>query len=95
MRTLLQHGNEFSQLSEDGFEAPDMSIGEMDYEPSFDADTGEPTSAIQPGVKVYHPSWGVGKVVAVIGNGESAKVKVMFPSIPLKQIIAKYLQPVG
>jgi len=90
-----ENENEFSQLSEDGFEAPDMSIGEMDYEPSFDADTGEPTSAIQPGVKVYHPSWGVGKVVAVIGNGESAKVKVMFPSIPLKQIIAKYLQPVG
>jgi len=52
------------------------------------------SSPIQPGVKVFHTSFGVGKVVAIVGSGDKAKCTVMFPNTPLKQIIAKFLQPV-
>ncbi len=65
---------------------------EPEYEPAFDVDTGEPVSGIQPGSKVYHPTYGVGKAVAVAGSGADAKVTVMFPSQPLKKIVARYLQ---
>lgn len=91
---FAENGVSQTDYSDEDFESADMTIGEMDYEPSFDAATGEPISPIQPGSKVYHPSWGVGKVVAVVGQGDNAKVKVMFPATPLKQVIAKYLQPV-
>lgn len=80
--------------SSDGFEN-EFDHLETDYEPSYDIDTGEAVNPIQAGVKVFHSNWGVGKVVAVVGKGAKAKVTVMFPNVPLKNIIAKYLQVVS
>jgi DNA helicase-2/ATP-dependent DNA helicase PcrA len=59
------------------------------------------TAAAKPGVlnhgvKVKHQRYGVGKVVRREGDGEEAKVTVMFQLHGLKKMIVKYagLQPV-
>ncbi|RJO65100.1 MAG: ATP-dependent DNA helicase PcrA [Myxococcales bacterium] len=69
--------------------------GEPSYEPTYDAETGEAASPFQPGMKVFHPSFGVGKIVSIVGQGEEAKVTVLFPGAPMKKIMARFLQPVN
>ncbi len=71
------------------------SYNEISYEPTYDAETGTLRSPIQPGIKVFHPSYGVGKVALVEGNGDNAKCTVLFPGMPMKKIVARFLQPVG
>lgn len=66
-----------------------------DYEPSYDANTGELSTPFRSGAKVYHPQFGVGKVAGVEGHGEDMKVSVLFPGLPQKKFMAKFLQIVG
>ncbi len=44
----------------------------------------------QPGVRVRHPEWGVGRIRERIGDGEEMKVVVTFPGIGTKKIKVKY-----
>ncbi len=67
----------------------------FDTEPVFDADSGQLSVPLGPGVKVHHPSFGVGKLVKMDGQGDDAKCTVLFPGRPMKKIMAKFLTPVG
>ncbi len=42
------------------------------------------------GDKVEHRKWGQGVVVSVKGEGEEAEIKVAFPNLGIKSLIAKY-----
>ncbi len=46
----------------------------------------------QPGVRVRHPEWGVGRIRERIGDGEEIKVVVTFPGIGTKKLKVKYAQ---
>jgi DNA helicase-2/ATP-dependent DNA helicase PcrA len=46
----------------------------------------------QPGIKVRHPEWGVGKIRERIGNGDDMKVVVAFPGIGAKKLKVKHAQ---
>jgi len=46
----------------------------------------------QPGVRVRHPEWGVGRIRERIGHGEEMKVVVTFPGIGTKKLKVKYAQ---
>ena len=71
-----------------------LTSAEPEHEPVFDADSGEMLGQYRPGVKVFHRSFGVGKIVQVEGAGQSAKCTVLFPGTPMKKIVAKFLQVV-
>lgn len=44
----------------------------------------------QPGVRVRHPEWGVGRIRERIGDGDEMKVVVTFPGIGSKKLKVKY-----
>lgn len=44
----------------------------------------------QPGIRVRHPEWGVGKIRERIGNGDDMKVVVVFPGIGTKKLKVKH-----
>ncbi len=46
----------------------------------------------QPGVRVRHPEWGVGRIRERIGHGEEMKVVVTFPGIGTKKLKVKFAQ---
>ena len=46
----------------------------------------------QPGVRVRHPEWGVGRIRERIGHGEEMKVVVTFSGIGTKKLKVKYAQ---
>ena len=47
-------------------------------------------SAIMPGMKVNHSKFGIGKVLAVEGSGDSRKAAVHFESAGTKQLVLKF-----
>ncbi|MFQ5882656.1 MAG: ATP-dependent helicase [Candidatus Methylomirabilales bacterium] len=55
-----------------------------------DADQTPFVDFYQPGVRVRHPEWGVGKIRERIGNGDEMKVVVAFPGIGTKKLKVKY-----
>lgn len=58
----------------------------------YDVDTDQApfVDFYQPGIKVRHPEWGVGRIRERIGNGEETKVVVVFPGIGTKKLLVKY-----
>jgi len=44
----------------------------------------------QPGLRVRHPEWGVGRIRERIGHGDDMKVVVTFPGIGIKKLKVKY-----
>ncbi|MFQ5883098.1 MAG: ATP-dependent helicase [Candidatus Methylomirabilales bacterium] len=46
----------------------------------------------QPGVRVWHREWGVGRIRERIGDGDEIKVVVTFPGIGTKKLKVKYAQ---
>jgi DNA helicase-2/ATP-dependent DNA helicase PcrA len=46
----------------------------------------------QPGARVRHPEWGVGRIRERIGNGDELKVVVTFPGIGVRKLKVKYAQ---
>ncbi|MFQ5962284.1 MAG: ATP-dependent helicase [Candidatus Methylomirabilales bacterium] len=44
----------------------------------------------QPGIRVRHPEWGVGRIRERIGNGDDMKVVVTFPGIGTKKLNVKH-----
>ena len=83
-----------SGKSSGGFNYEEESQEVRDDEPVFDADSGTLKVPLGPGVKVHHPSFGVGKVVDMEGQGDDAKCTVLFPGRPMKRIVAKFLTTV-
>jgi len=58
-----------------------------DYE-SFSDEA--PLNGFQKGMKVRHPTFGIGSIHRVDGAGENLKVSVMFPNNTVKKFVAKY-----
>ncbi|HWQ61150.1 MAG TPA: 3'-5' exonuclease, partial [Negativicutes bacterium] len=56
--------------------------------PTLKAD--KPAGNWQAGDKVEHAKWGVGTVVEVRGAGDSQEVKVAFPGMGIRQLMAKF-----
>ncbi|HJM82883.1 MAG TPA: UvrD-helicase domain-containing protein [Nitrospinota bacterium] len=51
----------------------------------------------EPGIKVAHPSFGVGVIRAIDGKGDKSKITVYFPRYGSKKLVKKFakLKPVG
>lgn len=52
--------------------------------------SGVPVSDYRPGDRVRHNKWGPGTVVSVRGEGEGAEIKVAFPDLGIKTLLARY-----
>jgi DNA helicase-2/ATP-dependent DNA helicase PcrA len=50
----------------------------------------KPAAAWRAGDKVEHAKWGVGTIVEVRGDGDSQEVKVAFPGMGIRQLMAKF-----
>lgn len=55
---------------------------------SFDSDFDEPQ--FKKGMRVRHPTYGVGSIFAIEGSGPDLKVSVVFPDHTVKKFVAKY-----
>ena len=53
----------------------------------------DPSSGLQVGAKLRHPSFGVGEVRAWQGAGNDMKVTMRFPGAGVKTILARFLSP--
>ena len=76
-KTSTQSSDPFPDYDSDGF-FPDEDV----YE-----DQGSP---FKKGTRVRHPVFGVGSVAEVEGDGELAKVKIVFQNQHIKKFVAKY-----
>jgi DNA helicase-2/ATP-dependent DNA helicase PcrA len=56
--------------------------------PTFQSD--KPAGDWRAGDKVEHAKWGVGTIVEVRGDGDSQEVKVAFPGMGIRQLMAKF-----
>ncbi|CAK8053609.1 DNA helicase PcrA [Eupransor demetentiae] len=54
------------------------------------ATTGAESVAWQAGDKVSHKKWGIGTVVSVSGKADDQEVKVAFPEVGIKQLLAAF-----
>ncbi len=59
----------------------------LDY--SYDQ-TGEESSGVSPGVRVRHPIFGGGSVLAVVGVGASQKLRIQFDRVGVKTVMVRY-----
>jgi DNA helicase-2/ATP-dependent DNA helicase PcrA len=69
----------------------DSSSGDFDTQsfPDYDGDSsGGPTYT--KGMRVRHPTFGVGSIYATEGSGEQLKVSVMFSDNTIKKFVVKY-----
>jgi DNA helicase-2/ATP-dependent DNA helicase PcrA len=55
-----------------------------------DFDDSTDSSNLKKGMKVRHPSFGVGMVHQLEGQGESQKVTILFPNNTLKKFVVKF-----
>ena len=53
---------------------------------SFDGDSAQ----LKKGMRVRHPTYGVGSILQVEGSGEALKVSVVFNDNTVKKFVAKY-----
>jgi DNA helicase-2/ATP-dependent DNA helicase PcrA len=53
-------------------------------------DEDQSTTGIRPGMRVRHPQFGVGSVIAVEEHNDDMKVTVRFVSVGVKKLLAKY-----
>jgi DNA helicase-2/ATP-dependent DNA helicase PcrA len=66
----------------------DPGVSSVRYEPETDATPF--VDFFQPGARVRHPEWGVGRIRERIGNGDELKVVVTFPGIGVRKLKVKY-----
>jgi len=59
----------------------------LDY--SYDQ-SGEGSSGVSPGVRVRHPIFGSGSVLAVVGTGGSQKLRIRFDRVGVKTVMVRY-----
>ena len=60
--------------------------------PDYDGDSssGRGQADFRKGIRVRHPSYGVGQILQVEGSGEDQKVTVVFADNTVKKFVAKY-----
>jgi len=59
----------------------------LDY--SYDQSVEEP-SGVSPGVRVRHPIFGSGSVLAVVGAGAAQKLRIQFDRVGVKTVMVRY-----
>jgi DNA helicase-2/ATP-dependent DNA helicase PcrA len=62
---------------------------ESDFLPRYE-DESQAAAALEPGMRVRHPSWGEGVIDAVEGRGERMKLTIRFRGGILKKVLAVY-----
>ena len=62
---------------------------ERDALPRYE-DESQVDAALEPGMRVRHPSWGEGIVEAVEGRGEGLKLTIRFRGGVRKKVLAAY-----
>jgi DNA helicase-2/ATP-dependent DNA helicase PcrA len=78
-----------------GYERPGQRHPLMDDMPNYE-DFGdesfdrEESSDLKKGMRVRHPSYGVGQIFQVEGSGAELKVSVVFGDNTVKKFVAKY-----
>ena len=67
------------------------SSGDFDDIDAFpDYDDGEASNDLKKGMRVRHPTFGVGSIFETEGSGETQKVSVLFADQTIKKFVAKY-----
>jgi DNA helicase-2/ATP-dependent DNA helicase PcrA len=95
-RFLSRYGSSNNQDEEESFtQSPRFRQSKDDYDsqsfPDYHADeTNGGGISFHKGMRVRHPTFGVGSVFATEGSGESLKVSVMFADSTVKKFIVKY-----
>ena len=59
----------------------------LDY--SYDQ-SGEESSGVSPGVRIRHPIFGSGSVLAVVGAGGNQKLRIRFDRVGVKTVMVRY-----
>ncbi|MCA9512723.1 MAG: UvrD-helicase domain-containing protein [Myxococcales bacterium] len=68
------------------------TTGDWD-EPSFDysfSQEGAEEASIRKGTRVRHPTFGLGTIVAVVGNGLEQKLRIKFDRVGVKTVMVRY-----
>jgi len=60
----------------------------VDY--SYSQETGDAEAGVRPGLRVRHPVFGVGVVLAVTGSGLNQKLKIRFERAGVKTVMVRY-----
>ena len=70
--------------------APVSESGDSAYDYSYAQDDPGEAIGVSAGLRVRHPTFGPGVVMAVSGRGPSQKLKVRFDSVGVKTLVLKY-----
>ena len=71
-------------------EFPEYSVdNEMDFDQSAES------IAIAAGMAVRHSSFGTGRVLSTKGQGEGQKLVIDFPTVGLKTVLSRFVEPVA
>lgn len=76
------------KTSSSGFD--DFADSMPRYEDFSDDPNSHKPSDFEKGMRVRHPTFGVGSIYAVEGSGDMQKVSVMFQDRTAKKFVAKY-----
>jgi DNA helicase-2/ATP-dependent DNA helicase PcrA len=67
------------------------SVFERDNDfPDYESEQAAPAAGFAKGMKVRHPTFGVGSIFAVEGSGDQEKVSVLFADQTIKKFVTKY-----
>ncbi|MGZ3797983.1 MAG: ATP-dependent helicase, partial [Pseudobdellovibrionaceae bacterium] len=93
-RFLSRYGSSSHNEEESFPSSPKFRQSKEDYEaqsfPDYHSDESGDEMSFRKGMRVRHPTFGVGSVFATEGSGESLKVSVMFADNTVKKFIVKY-----
>jgi DNA helicase-2/ATP-dependent DNA helicase PcrA len=76
----------------DGYRSPpdlDRTPGDRSLDYSYDQSAPE-SSAVSPGVRVRHPIFGSGSILAVVGAGAAQKLRIRFDRVGVKTVMVRY-----
>ncbi|MFN8945013.1 MAG: ATP-dependent helicase [Pseudobdellovibrionaceae bacterium] len=80
----------WNQPSSRGFESQSFANDDEDSSGWGDLAGPKKSSEYTPGMKVKHPTFGLGSIYATEGSGEDLKVSVMFRDQTIKKFVVKY-----
>ncbi len=83
-----QYGNSFAAKVAARKGTP--TLVPVDEMPSYESFSDDPDRGYVKGMRVRHPTFGVGSIFQVEGNGENQKISVMFADRTFKKFVAKY-----
>ena len=71
---------------------PVLDRSYADPDPDFGADVPPDTDGVAPGLRVEHPVFGTGTVLAVTGAGAGRKLRIRFDRVGVKTVLLRYAQ---